>query len=153
MVVVDDLGVTRTGVISDELWRVIEPVLPPCRSGRRGRPWVPHREVLEAIAWRYRTGAPWRDLPADLGKWQTVWHRHRAWSGDGTYLAMFLAVQDHYGDQGQPDELAELLIAIDSTSVRAHQHAAGARRELPADSDLKKGRSELQEFGDQGAAA
>lgn len=119
---------------------------------------MPHREVLEAIAWRYRTGAPWRDLPSDLGKWQTVWGRHRLWSGDGTYLAMFLAVQDHYGHQERLDpgsdelghdlgqELAELLVSVDSSTVRAHQHAAGARRQLPDGSDLKKGTIELQEF-------
>lgn len=75
------------------------------------------------------------------------------WSGDGTYLAMFLAVQDHYGSDEEVDGLVELLVSIDSSSVRAHQHAAGARRELPADSDLKRGTSELQGFGDQDAAA
>jgi len=49
----------RSGVISDALWAVIEPVL-PSGAGRRGRPWHDHRTTLEAIAWRFRTGCPWR---------------------------------------------------------------------------------------------
>lgn len=66
---------------------------------------------------------------------------------------MFLAVQDHYHAAGLPEaasdlsseELAELLVSIDSSSIRAHQHAAGARRRLPGGSDLKRGDSELHE--------
>lgn len=112
-------------MISDELWAVLEPVLPPRRSGKRGRPAADHRACLEAIAWRYRTGAPWRDLPVDLGKWQTAWKRHRRWSGDGTYAELFAEVQRHYGVAGDPDGLVEQLLSIDSTSVRAHRHAAG----------------------------
>ena len=82
----------RSGVISDELWVVIEPVLPNS-FGRRGRPWRDHREVLEAICWRYRVGAPWRDLPAEFPPWQTVWKRHFRWSSDGTYDRLFQAVR------------------------------------------------------------
>jgi AcrR family transcriptional regulator len=71
-------------VISDELWRLIEPEL-PSDAGRRGRPWRDHRQTLEAILWRYRTGCPWRDLPAEFGPWQTLWKRHRRWSAEGVY--------------------------------------------------------------------
>lgn len=111
----------RTGVISDELWEQIEPVL-PSDAGRRGRRWRDHRQVLEAIAWRFRTGAPWRDVPAEFGPWQTLWKRHRRWSGDGTYQAIFervLAGQDAAGR-------LDWLVSADSTVVRAHQHSAGA---------------------------
>lgn len=80
--------------------------------------------MLEAIAWRFRTGAPWRDLPAEFGAWQSVWERHRRWSVDGTYQEMFAAVRAAAPAGG--DRLAEL-ISVDSTSIRAHQHAAGAR--------------------------
>jgi AcrR family transcriptional regulator len=73
-----------TGVISDELWKLIEPEL-PSGAGRRGRPWRDHRQTLEAILWRYRTGCPWRDLPAEFGPWQTLWKRHRRWSAEGVY--------------------------------------------------------------------
>ena len=113
----------RANVISDELWSVIAPVLPD-DAGRRGRPWNDHRLTLEGIAWRFRTGSPWRDLPAYFGKFQSVWERHRRWSTDGTYAAMFAAVRAHAGEE---DPTLAVLMSIDSTSVRAHQHAAGAR--------------------------
>ena len=73
-----------TGAISDQLWELIEPELPSA-SGRRGRPWRDHRQTLEAILWRYRTGCAWRDVPAEFGPWQTVWKRHRRWVADRTY--------------------------------------------------------------------
>jgi transposase len=88
----DDRVVTRTGVISDEFWAVVEPVLPTA-EGKRGRRWRDHREVLEAIAWRFRTGSPWRDLPEDLVPWQTACKCHRRWSVDGTYAEIFAAVR------------------------------------------------------------
>jgi AcrR family transcriptional regulator len=74
----------RTPAISDELWELIEPEL-PSNAGRRGRPSRDHRRTLEAVLWRYRTGCPWRDLPAEFGPWQTLWKRHRRWSADGVY--------------------------------------------------------------------
>jgi putative transposase len=123
------VGVLRADVICDELWLVIEPVL-PSGAGRRGRPWNDHRLTLEAIAWRFRTGSPWRDLPADFGAWQSIWERHRRWSTDGTYAAMFAAVRAApTGGRTGGRRLVELveLISVDSTSVRAHQHAAGGR--------------------------
>lgn len=112
----------RTDAISDDLWAVIEPVLPANRC-RRGRPWNDHRRTLEGIAWRFRTGSPWRDLPTEFGPWQSVWERHRRWSTDGTYTAMFTAVREEAGVE--EEQLLEL-ISVDSTSVRVHQHAAGA---------------------------
>src|SRR5215213_1682355 len=77
---------TRSGVFSDEVWAVIEPVL-PSDVGRRGKRWSDHRMILEGIAWRYRVGAPWRDVPAEFGPWQTGWKRHHRWSLDGTYAS------------------------------------------------------------------
>ncbi|SDY59923.1 Putative transposase of IS4/5 family, partial [Modestobacter sp. DSM 44400] len=81
----------RTDEIPDELWELIQPVLPA--GGHQGRPWNDHRLTLEAIIWRYRTGSPWRDLPDHFGAWQSVWERHRRWSDDGTYVRMFAAVR------------------------------------------------------------
>jgi AcrR family transcriptional regulator len=77
-------GGERAPAISDELWELIEPEL-PSSAGRRGRPSRNHRQTLEAILWRYRTGCPWRDLPAEFGPWQTLWKRHRRWSAEGVY--------------------------------------------------------------------
>ena len=112
----------RADVISDDLWAAIEPVLPANRC-RRGRPWNDHRRTLEGIAWRFRTGSPWRDLPEAFGPWQSVWERHKRWSTDGTYTELFDAVRDAANVE---DHELEELISVDSTSVRAHQHAAGA---------------------------
>lgn len=116
------------GVLSDEFWAIVEPLL-PSSQGRRGRPWADHRQVMEGICWRYRTGSPWRDVPQEFGPWQTVWKRHFLWSTDGTYQQIMDAVQE----AGLLDEAAgedvERLLAADSTVVRAHQHAAGARHD------------------------
>jgi putative transposase len=128
----------REEVFSDELWVVIAPVL-PSGAGRRGRPWNDHRRTLEGIAWRFRTGSPWRDLPRGFGAWQSVWDRHRRWSEDGTYGRMFAAVR---ADAAVDDPVLESLMSIDSTSIRAHQHAAGAR--FHESSTLTGGSVELQ---------
>src|SRR5829696_1141808 len=109
-------GMLRTDAISDELWLLIEPVLP--HGSRPGRPWNDHRRTLEGIAWRFRTGAPWRDLPAEFGAWQSVWERHHRWSLDGTYVEMLAAVRAATSKE-DAEELRGLL-SVDSTIVRAH---------------------------------
>lgn len=113
----------RSHAIPDELWELVAPLM-PSREGLRGRPLADHRLILEGIAWRFRTGTAWRDLPEAFGPWQTVWKRHHRFSIDGTYQRMFDAVRSSYGIDAR-DDLARLL-SIDSTVVRAHQHAAGA---------------------------
>lgn len=142
----------RDGVISDDLWDVLEPVMPQ-DAGRAGRPWNDHRTTLEGIVWRFRTGSPWRDLPEAFGAYQSVWQRHRLWSTDGTYERMFAAVGQRSGF-GSPE--MEPILSIDSTIVRAHQHAAGARWDsvAPHDAQDTGGRIELQEIcgGARGAA-
>jgi transposase len=134
----------RDGVISDELWDILKPVMPQ-DAGRPGRPWNDHRRTLEGIIWRFRTGSPWRDLPEAFGAYQSVWQRHRLWSTDGTYERMFAAVREQGGlcaDEAEP------ILSIDSTVVRAHQHAAGARRDSVGGDDAQDtgGRSESQEI-------
>jgi putative transposase len=115
---------TRVGVISDEFWAVVESLM-PSDEGKRGRPFAEHRLVLEGIAWRFRTCSPWRDLPADFGPWQTVWKRHHRFSFDGTYQRMLDVVGQRWVN-GDLDEGLARLLSVDSTVVRAHQHAAGA---------------------------
>ena len=141
----------RVGVISDQLWDVLEPVMPQ-DAGRRGRPWNDHRTTLEGISWRFRTGSPWRDLPDVFGPYQSVWQRHRLWSTDGTYERMLAAVREH---AGLAQDETEAILSIDSTVVRAHQHAAGARRDSVAADDAPDtgGRIELQEFSDRARGA
>lgn len=135
---------TRAGVISDELWAVIEPVL-PSDVGRRGKRWADHRRIMEGIVWRLRVGAPWRDLPADFGPWQTVWKRHYRWSTDGTYAQIFLAVQEAFGSSSSAADTLVRVISVDSTSIRAHQHAAGARKDALTGARVTGGGIELHD--------
>jgi putative transposase len=125
--------VVGLGVVSDEFWEIVAAVI-PSREGKQGRPNRDHRLLLEGIAWRYRAGCPWRDLPADFGPWQTVWKRHQGWSLDGTYDAMFAAVMAATGtDVGDGLDTVEKLLSVDSTSVRARASARSA------DSDKRYG--------------
>ena len=114
--------------LSDEHWARLEPLLPVERTGRQGRSWSPHRRVVDAILWRTRTGSPWRDLPAAYGSWQTVYGRHRAWSADGTWDRALRGLQ-----RGSDGDDEEWVVSVDSTSVRAHHHAAGAPKAVPVD--------------------
>lgn len=88
-----------------------------------------HRAVINGVLWRTRTGCPWRDLPEDYGNWKTIYHRHRRWSADGTW-ARVLAGLRRDCDRG---EAQEWTVGVDATVVRAHQHAAGARKQPPTD--------------------
>jgi transposase len=109
---------SRTVVFSDAQWARIAPLM-PCSDGQRGRPFRDHRQVVEAIVFRYRTGIAWRDLPACFGPWQTAWKRHRRFSADGTWdriHARLLAEADAIGG-------IDWAVAVDSTINRAHQHA------------------------------
>ena len=69
---------SRLWLISDEQWDVLRGLLPPQRPAT-GRPRRDHRQVLEGIIYRYRTGVAWRDLPERFGPWKTVWKRHCAY--------------------------------------------------------------------------
>ena len=109
-------------VITDRAWALIEPLLPSLRPQRGGR-WTHHRLVLEGVAWRFRTGAPWRDLPERFGPWQTIYHRHNQWAEDGTYARL----HEHLMARAYVAGELDWVVSIDSTMARAHQHAAGAR--------------------------
>jgi transposase len=114
---------TRSAVLSDEVWSDIEPLLPPLK-GAMGRPMVDHRKLVEGAIYRYRTGIPWRDLPSEFGPWQTVWKRHHQFAMDGTWdrvLTAVLAKADAAGD-------IDWRVSADSTIARVHQHGATAAR-------------------------
>ena len=96
----------------------------PVASRKGGRPFQDHRRVVEGIVWRFRTGSPWRDLPAEFGPWQTVWKRHRRYAGDGTWdrvLMSLLATADAAGK-------LDWTVSVDATINRAHQHATNPTR-------------------------
>ncbi|MFJ7593413.1 IS5 family transposase [Streptomyces sp. NPDC097617] len=107
-------------------WARLVPHLPG--SGRRGGRWNDHRRVINGILFRQRTGVPWRDLPERFGSWKTVYERHRRWSADGTWDRILRAVQ---ADADAAGRLDWSMVSVDSTSCRAHQHAAGARKKPP----------------------
>jgi transposase len=114
--------------LTDEEWARLEPLLPD-RAPRRGRQWADHRQVVDGVLWRTRCGAPWRDLPVQYGNWKTIYNRHRRWSADGTWER----VLDELRRGADHDEGPEWTVGVDSGVVRAHQHAAGARHQPPAD--------------------
>lgn len=110
------------GELTETAWVRIEPLLPAGR--KRGGQWRDHRQVINAILWKIRTGAPWRDLPERYGSWKTAHERLRRWTADGTWdriLDEVVVKDDAVGK-------VEWVFSIDSSSVRAHQHAAGARK-------------------------
>jgi len=116
--------VVRRGELTDAQWELIQPLLPPQRP-RTGRPALDHRLIVNAILWLTRTGAPWRDLPERYGSWKTVYSRFRRWSEQGIWEQLFAALLEEAQRCG---DLDWDLHHIDSTIVRAHQHAAGARK-------------------------
>ena len=100
----------------------------PDRIPTAGGRWADHA-VINGVLWRTRTGSPWRDLPTDYGNWKTVYNRHRRWSRDGTWARVL-----HELRRGcDVPEGRDWTVGIDSTVVRAHQHAAGAQHVRPAE--------------------
>lgn len=96
----------------------------PDRAPKRGGRWRDHRQVIEAIAFKYRTGTPWMGLPEHFGSWKGAHNRLRKWAADGTWEKVFTALLAQADTEGDLD----WIVAVDSTIVRAHQHAAGARQ-------------------------
>ena len=108
----------RHRALTDAQWRCIEPLIPG-KEGDRGRHGEDNRLFVDAVLWLIRAGAPWRDLPEEFGNWNSVFQRFRRWAKKGVWERLFKALVEN------PD--FEYLI-IDSTIVRAHQHAAGAKK-------------------------
>lgn len=116
------LVVSRRFDLSDEQWARLEPLLPvPVRSGRPSV-WT-KRQLIDGIRWRVRVGAPWRDVPEHYGTWQAVYSLFRRWQRAGIWAAIITKLQ------ARADAAGRIIweISVDSTTVRAHQHAAGAR--------------------------
>lgn len=122
------------GELTDRAWEQIAPHLPG--NGERGQQWRNHRQVINGILWKLRTGAPWRDLPDRYGPWQTCYDRFVRWRADGTWARLLEHVQT------RSDAVGTVVweVSVDSSVVRAHQHAAGARRRRSR-SDQKRGSS------------
>lgn len=130
-------------VLTDELWAVLGPHVAAAKKYTCGpAPVLPERLFFEAVLYWARTGIPWRDLPAEL-KWDAVYNRLRRWVYSGSLQALFerLTAEPELGEVRR--------VLIDSTIVRAHQHAAGARRKKK--SSARGGRQPLRVWAAAGA--
>jgi transposase len=106
------------GDLSEAEWRSLKDLLPPER-GRKNRPALDNRPIVNGILWRIRTGAPWRDVPEKYGKWMTVYQRFRRWSRAGVWERVATTLTQAMADNSRH--------SIDSTTVRGHISAAGAK--------------------------
>ncbi len=102
--------------ITDEQWRRIGHLLPG-KASDPGATARDNRLFINAVLWIARSGAPWRDLPERYGEWNSVYQRFNRWARRGRWQTIFATLQE-------PD--LEWLM-LDSTTVRAHQHAAGQK--------------------------
>jgi transposase len=107
----------RRHEIKDEDWERIKDLLPE-QPGDPGVTAKDNRLFINAVLWIGKTGAPWRDMPERFGPWGSVWKRFDRWAKKGVWERVFESLQD-------PD--LEWMI-LDSTVIRAHQHAAGAEK-------------------------
>ena len=103
--------------ITDQQWTKINPLLPG-QAGSAGRKSVDNRLFINAVLWIGRSGAPWRDLPERFGNWNSNYRRFRRWAQSGVWKRIFEALQEPDLDW----------VMIDSTTVRAHQQAAGQKK-------------------------
>ena len=114
--------------LTDTQWERLQLLLPP-QKPRIGRPNLNHRRIVNGILWLLRTGAPWRDVPERYGSWRTVSSRFYCWRRAGIWQRLFESVQQQADAAGQMDWATHY---VDSTVVRAHQHAAGSPNEAQA---------------------
>lgn len=109
-------------IITDRQWSKMEPLCPG-KATDPGRTGGDARLFLEGVFWIARTGAQWRDLPAEFGKWNSVYRRFRDWARSRVFERLFNALSD------DPDmEMA----MIDGTIAKVHRHGQGSKGGLEA---------------------
>lgn len=108
------------GLLSDEEWAFFAPFVIE-QGPKRGRRPADHRRVLDAVFWIARTGSPWRDLPNELGRWASVYKQFLRWTRSGLWDVLLETLA---GSGAVPDSVQ----MVDSTIVRAHHCAAGAKK-------------------------
>jgi transposase len=117
------LRMTQSSVrklISDQVWEELAAAVQAAKHSQAGAPpGLTDREFLEALLHLNRTGNPWRDLPPELGYWHAVYMRFRRWEARGVWRRLWKNLQTERFAQARA-------LLVDSTTVRAHQHAAGA---------------------------
>lgn len=104
--------------LTDPQWQRIQDLLPG-RAGTVGVSAKDNRQFVNAVLWILRSGSPWRDLPARYGDWKNTHRRFSRWASTQVWEKIFaVLIQDAKSDY----------LMIDSTIVRAHQHAAGSKK-------------------------
>ncbi|SRR5579883_240481 len=104
--------------ITDEQFEKIKDYLPG-RKGYVGVTAKNNRQFINGILWILRSGAPWRDLPERYGKWKNVHRRFSRWAKTGVFDKIFKALSSNANTE---------FLMIDSSIIKAHQHAAGAKK-------------------------
>jgi transposase len=114
----NDIMPIRRYEMTDGQWEQIRDLIPKSKTGR---PPKDNRLMFNAMLWMSRSGAGWEDLPERYGSWKTVYSRFCKWRDDGTLLMIFKALNSEADMEN---------LSLDSTSVKAHQHSAGAKKGL-----------------------
>ena len=122
-------------MLTNSIWQELEPrVVAAKRSKAGAKPDLSDRQFLEAVLYRSRTGTPWRDLPDEFGDWNAVYQRSKRWRKAGVWDRLF----DNLPTDDETAEVRRLF--VDSTTIRAHPHAAGAKKKPPRPRTLSAGR-------------
>jgi transposase len=108
-------------LLTDATWAESESILTTLKHKAGSPPELSDRQFIEAVLYLARTGLPWRDLPAEFGHWDAVYNRFRRWEARSIWRQLWARLQTEGCE-------AATHVFIDSTSVRSHQHAAGARK-------------------------
>lgn len=100
----------------------------------RSRPWTDHRLAVEGMAWKFRTGAPWRDVPERFGNWSTIYKNFNRLAEQGIWARVLEKMQALAQQSGDLDWVT----SIDSTIVRVHQHGATLPRTTGGGNELQE---------------
>lgn len=103
--------------ISNKEWKRIKDMLPPERTGKKGRPAKNNRSMLNGMLWIARTGAQWREMPECYGPWQSVYARFRKWQEMGIWEKIFHMLSSDADMEN---------LSIDSTMIKVHQSTNGS---------------------------
>jgi transposase len=131
--------------LTDSEWEFIEPYLPVGEYG----PYPERlRQQFEGVIWRFKTGAPWREMPQEFGAWSTVSNRFRQWRDAGVFEALLEGAIAEAAKRGEVDLS---LVSVDSTTVRAHHDAAGMHLRPDAMAALEEAADEAEKARRKGA--
>ena len=116
-----EMTAQRRYELTDDEWERIKGYFPEREAGQKGRPRNEDRPILNGILWIVRSGAAWRDLPERYGAWSTVYSRFAQWQEEGLFDTILKELSEEADFQD---------MSIDSSTVKAHQASAGAKKGL-----------------------